>query len=62
MIPRVTSGKFPNNAFSDAILISHANAISKPPPRAKPLILAITGKSNFSNFSKAFFEQSSKII
>ena len=53
MIPRVTSGK-PNNAFSDATLISHANAISKPPPRAKPLILAITGKSNFSNFSKAF--------
>lgn len=40
--PTLGSGSA-NAAFSDATIRSHANAISKPPPSARPLTAAITG-------------------
>ena len=43
----LTSG-WPNFAFSAAILMVQAIAVSQPPPRAKPLIAAITGFPRFS--------------
>ncbi len=38
----------PNLAFSLATRISHESANSNPPPRAKPLIAAITGISRLA--------------
>ena len=45
IIPKFISG-CPNFALSDAILISQLNAASQPPPKQKPLIIAITGLGN----------------
>ena len=42
IIPRETSGR-PTLAPSTATRISHASASSQPPPKAKPLMAAITG-------------------
>ncbi len=42
MIPRFVSG-WPSFALSPAIRMSQAMASSQPPPRQKPLIIAITG-------------------
>ena len=47
VISRLTSG-CPKIAFSEHILISQLIDISHPPPRAKPLIAAITGIGKFS--------------
>src|SRR5512140_3086648 len=47
MIPR-RAGVIPKTAWSEAIRISHATAISSPPPKAKPFNIAITGEGNDS--------------
>ena len=43
--PSVTSGR-PNWAVVSAMIMSHINAISVPPPKAKPRTAAITGLRN----------------
>jgi len=50
--PSFTSG-CPIFALDDAIRMSHAIAISSPPPRAKPLTAAMTGFERFSIVEKA---------
>ena len=40
--PRLISG-WPKRAFSEATIRSHDSASSQPPPRQKPLTMAITG-------------------
>ena len=47
MIPR-RAGVIPKTAWSEAIRMSHATAISSPPPKAKPFSIAITGEGNDS--------------
>ena len=47
MTPMFTSVR-PMRARSEARRMSHASAISKPPPRQKPLIAAMTGMRHFS--------------
>src|SRR5512132_4193227 len=47
MIPR-RAGVIPKTAWSEAIRISHATAISSPPPKANPFSIAITGEGNDS--------------
>ena len=44
--PSLISG-YPNLAFSDAIMISHIIASSRPPPKAIPLTAAMSGFLNF---------------
>src|SRR3990172_7681599 len=45
MIPS-RAGVIPKTAWSEAIRMSHATAISSPPPKAKPFSIAITGEGN----------------
>src|SRR5512135_170034 len=47
MTPR-RAGVIPKTAWSEAIRMSHATAISSPPPKAKPFSMAITGEGNAS--------------
>lgn len=47
MIPR-RAGVIPKTAWSEATRMSHATAISSPPPKAKPFSIAITGEGNDS--------------
>ena len=54
VIPRPTSG-CPNTALSEQILISQLMEISQPPPNAKPLTAAMTGRGNVSNLRKTSF-------
>ena len=54
MTPKEVSGK-PIRAFVEAILIWHDKANSKPPPKAKPLMAAITGLEDCAIRSKTVF-------
>src|SRR3989339_1320817 len=47
MIPR-RAGVIPKTAWSEAIRMSHATAISSPPPKANSFSIAITGEGNDS--------------